>query len=510
MKHRSIFLLIFMLASGSWLVAQHAVWWSGSPPPGNTARDHSVSYGNGFAWQVALGTADSEDVGHDAIAVSSGGYLVVGSSFFYDGYTVTHTNLVLYRLNEEGDLMWEKGYTLDNYKVMNEFKVVEKPNGGFLVAGKLSYGGVGVPRRCILLDFDANGDTLSTRKWTFADMATDDFKLIKSPFDESYFISYQRNYSGTYLTDIVKLDYDLDTISIFVLPNYNFVPKPFGFIYRGGRFDNVYYYYAINFQGEVIDSFPDPHGVYNPSTHNPYAIQSLRNGRNVFFRTVTTSPRVFQMATTTDDGEVLNVNPDCFNGDDIWWYNDAGGWNYSPHEFSDRSICMPYNFYFDWNDNYSIGLVKINSQGQLLGDTAMSRSAGSMMLVKVLEGADGRPVVFGTGENGPLGGPLTGDDIFIAKIESWNPVGVPKVNPTDTQPLRIYPNPIGHTVTVELPQGIAGKLTVTTLTGTVVLSHRVGNSHSFSLNTAGWPRGQLLVSLHTPGGVYTTKLIKNL
>jgi hypothetical protein len=216
------------------------------------------------------------------------------------------------------------------------------------------------------------------------------------------------------------------------------------------------------------------------------------------------------MATTTDDGEVLNVNPDCFNGDDIWWYNDAGGWNYSPHEFSDRSICMPYNFYFDWNDNYSIGLVKINSQGQLLGDTAMSRSAGSMMLVKVLEGADGRPVVFGTGENGPLGGPLTGDDIFIAKIESWNPVGVPKVNPTDTQPLRIYPNPIGHTVTVELPQGIAGKLTVTTLTGTVVLSHRVGNSHSFSLNTAGWPRGQLLVSLHTPGGVYTTKLIKNL
>ena len=477
-------------------------------PPGNTLRDHSVRYGNGFAWQVALARPTLKTLATMPLPLAAATWW--WKQFLYDGYTVTHTNLVLYRLNEEGDLMWRKGYTLDNYKVMNEFKVVEKPNGGFLVAGKLSYGGVGVPRRCILLDFDANGDTLSTRKWTFADMATDDFKLIKSPFDESYFISYQRNYSGTYLTDIVKLDYDLDTISIFVLPNYNFVPKPFGFIYRGGRFDNVYYYYAINFQGEVIDSFPDPHGVYNPSTHNPYAIQSLRNGRNVFFRTVTTSPRVFQMATTTDDGEVLNVNPDCFNGDDIWWYNDAGGWNYSPHEFSDRSICMPYNFYFDWNDNYSIGLVKINSQGQLLGDTAMSRSAGSMMLVKVLEGADGRPVVFGTGENGPLGGPLTGDDIFIAKIESWNPVGVPKVNPTDTQPLRIYPNPIGHTVTVELPQGIAGKLTVTTLTGTVVLSHRVGNSHSFSLNTAGWPRGQLLVSLHTPGGVYTTKLIKNL
>jgi hypothetical protein len=483
------------------------VWWGGSPPPGNAPRDHSISYGNGFAWQVALGTAQSEDVGHDAIALSSGGYLVVGSSYFYDGYTVTHTNLVLYRLTEEGDLMWEKGYAIDNYRVMNEFKVVEKPDGGFLVAGKLSYGGVGVPRRCILLDCDANGDTLSTRKWTFADMATDDFKLIKSPFDESYLISYQRNYSGSYLTDVVKLDYNLDTLSIFVLPNYNFVPKPFGYIYRGTRYENISYHYLINFEGTVLDSFPDPHGVYNPSSDTRYPLKSLRNGNNAFFRTVTTFPNVFKMATTTDTGEVLNINPSCFTGDDIWWLNTAGG--ITPQEFTDGSICVPYNFYFDWNDNYSIGLVKINSLGEHLGDTAISRSAGSMMLAKVLEGGDGRPIVFGTGENGPLGGPIRGEDIFIAKIENWNPVSAPTLEATGTLPLRVYPNPVGQTVTVELPQGTKGSLTITSLSGTVLLSYMVNGNEPLTLNTSHWPTGQLVISLHTPNGVYTSKLIKN-
>lgn len=104
MKHKTIFLLLLMLTATRWLAAQHAVWWDSSPPPGNTTRDHSISYGNGFAWQVALGTAQSEDVAHDAIAVSSGGYLVVGANYFS-----SLSKLVIYRLSEEGDLIWEKG-----------------------------------------------------------------------------------------------------------------------------------------------------------------------------------------------------------------------------------------------------------------------------------------------------------------------------------------------------------------------------------------------------------------
>ncbi|MDD3893117.1 MAG: hypothetical protein PHE03_12525, partial [Bacteroidales bacterium] len=407
MKHRILFLLALMLTATSWLAAQHAVWWGDSPPPGTNPRDHSVSYGNGFAWQVVLGTAQSEDVAHDAIAVSSGGYLVVGASYYHN--TALDNPLVLYRLTEGGDLMWEKGYAMDNYRAMNEFKVIEKPDGGFLVAGKLSYGGVGIPHRCILLDCDTNGDTLSTRKWIFADWYADDFKLIKSGFDESFYVSYRLSLSSLYKTEIYKLNYNLDTLAYTEINNFPFpqyVPKPFGYIYRGTRYENISYHFLINFEGTVLDSFPDPHGVYDPSIDTRYPLISLRNGSNVFFRIELSNPKVFKMATTTDTGEVLHINPSCFNGDDVWGFDQP--WIYTPCEFSDGSILVPFNWYFDVYDNYSIGLVKLNSLGEHLGDTAINRSGGDMMLVKVLEGGDGRPVIFGTGENGPFGGPFTG------------------------------------------------------------------------------------------------------
>lgn len=506
MKHRTIFLLLFMLTATSWLTAQHAVWWGGSPPPGNTLRDHSISYGNGFAWQVALGTAQSEDVAHDAIAVSSGGYLVVGANGYFDGYTSTHTNLVLYRLTEEGDLMWEKGYAIKDYKNLQEFSVIEKPDGGFLLAGFIDYGTN--PRAGILINTDRDGDTLSSNTWLkHPDGFLNDVRLIKSDYDESFFLSYRRSLSGLFNTKIYKLSYDLDTLAyteIHNLPFPEYVPKPFGYIYRGGHFESVFYHYLINFQGEVLDSFPDPFGTLANGT-NP--MQSLRNGSNFFSRLVLQTPRVFRMATTNNSGEVLHINPACYSANDIWWLKTAG--RVMPQEFSDGSICTPFNFYFDWNDNESIGLVKISSLGEHLGDTAINRAAGSMMLTKVLEGGDGRPVIFGTGENGPLGGPIIGRDIFIAKLETWNPVSAPTLEANGRLPLRVYPNPVGQAVTVELPQGVKGTLTVTSVNGTRLQSLNIDGSQPLTLNTTHWPKGQLVVSLHTTNGVYSTKLIKN-
>ena len=507
MKHKTFFLLLLMLTTTPWLAAQHAVWWDGSPPPGNTTRDHSIGYGNGFAWQVALGTAQSDDVAHDAIAISSGGYLVVGSNYYFNQeWFITHCDLALYRLDEEGLLVWEKLYAIDNYKDMNEFKVVEKPDGGFLVAGKLSYGGVGIPRRCILLNCDAQGDTLSTRKWTFADMATDDFKLIKSSFDESYFISYQRNYSGSYLTDVVKLDYNLDTLSISVLPHYRFVPKPFGFIYRGASYESVFYYYLSNQQGVVLDSFPDPLGQY--TNHGLYPILSISPQRNGFFRVTSQgSPTIYKMAVTNNDGEVLTMNTHCFSSDDLFWLNRISG-SSRPTPFSDGGFLLGFNWYLDYYDSHCIGLAKISSVGELTGDTILTRY-GDTWLIKTLEGNDGKPLIFGYGENGPLGGPTFGEDILLAKLDSWNPVSAQTIEANGTLPLRVYPNPVGQTVTVELPQGVKGTLTVTSVNGIRLKSQNVNGCQPLTLNTSQWPKGQVVVSLHTPNGVYSAKLIKN-
>ena len=504
MKNKILTLFLgLMLLTDGWLVAQQALWWDDPPPPGSAPRDHSISYGNGFAWQVALGTAESEDVGHDAIAVSSGGYLVVGSNYFYDGYTAIKSELVLYRLTEEGDLMWEKGFSFEDYEGFVEVHVVENPNESFFIVGIIRGGSN--PRKCFLLNVNFDGDEVYRHTWLFSEGNFSKLRIAKGD-DNTFFVSCWRVTNGWQQTEVYKLNSNLDTLMYLELPYFEFLHKTFGFSCTGGSYEQVRYYYNLTNDLSVLDSFPDPIGVFNPAVETRYPMQSLRNGRNVFFRTVTTFPRVFKMATTTEAGEVLNVNPDCFNGNDIWWYKHAGGWNYPPHEFSDGSICVPYNFYFDWNDNYSIGLVKLNSQGQLLGDTAMSRSAGSMMLVKVLEGADGRPIVFGTGENGPLGR----RDIFIAKLASWNPVGVPMLKTAATQPLRVYPNPTNDSVEVTIPTGTTkGTLSVTTLSGHIVHSQAVMDNRAITLSAARWPTGLLIVSLTTPDRVFTAKLIKN-
>ena len=504
MKNKIFTLFLgLMLLPFSWLVAQHAVWWDDPPPPGSTTttRDHSISYGNGFAWLVALGTSGSEDSGFDAIAVSSGGYLVVGKNVYFSGYTVIKSELVLYRLTEEGELLWEKGYGIEDYKELSDFAVIEKPDGGFFIAGM-----VAPPQKGILIDTDAEGDTLSTMSWASPpDGFINELRMSKSTYDDSFFLSYKQRENSINTTEMFKLNYNLDTLAYTVFPNYHnieYEPKPFGYMYSGRFYDNQMYFNRINFQGEPIDSFPEPIGIGGSYNSYPVRFQGLRNDKNIFFRKHPELYAVFVTAIANDRGELL-YGESFYN--QAWW---AGTPSRAPYEFYDGSICLPFYVRSEWDDTGGIGLVKLNSMGQLLGDTLIARGS-NLELARVLEAVDGRPIIFGTTENGPFGGTLSGKDIFIAKLATWNPVGVPTVETTATQPLRVYPNPAGHTVTVELPQEAKGRLTVTTLTGTVVLSHRVDNSYSFSLNTAGWPRGQLLVSLHTSGGVYTTKLIKN-
>ena len=481
MKHRTILLLIFMLASGSWLVAQQALWWDDPPPQSSATRDHSISYGNGFAWLVALGTSGSEDFCWDATAVSSGGFLVVGANYYYNGYDLIKSNLVLYRLTEEGELLWEKGYGIEDYKVISDFAVIEKPHGGFFITGIVASNGyVPSSRKGILIKADAEGDTLFTMSWARPpDGLITDLRMTKSTYDDSFFLSYKQREGSTLTTEMFKLSYNLDTLAYTVFPNYydmEYAPKPFGYIHKGQFYDNLMYFNRINFQGEPIDSFPDPIGISGDYNSHLIRFRSLRNGNNYFIRIHPSLYAVFVTAIANDGGELLYGEP--FHNQ-TWWFKHAST-PQSPYEFSDGSICQPFPVRSEWNDAYGIGLVKLNSMGQLLGDTFITRGS-NLELTKVLEGADGRPIIFGTTENGPFGGTLSRKDIFIAKLESWNPVDVPTVNPTDTQPLRVYPNPFSNATTIHFEH--EGVLNIYDLNGTNVYSEKLaGNSRTIDLS----------------------------
>jgi hypothetical protein len=300
----------------------------------------------------------------------------------------------------------------------------------------------------------------------------------------------------------------LDTIDFTEIPyNLNvstYIPKPFGYLSLDKSYDNIYYYFNRNFEGIVLDSFPDPLGIHSYPYDLAYPVQRLKSGANAFFRNADDNPRTFKMAMTNDAGSILHFNNSCFTSNEFYWYSDAG-LLIEPFEFSDGSICAPFNWYLDFYDNFAIGLVKINQQGQLLGDTVLTRSAGSMWLQKVMEGADGRPVLFGRGENGPIGE----NDIFIAKLATWNPVGIPFIGTNIFKPLQAYPNLVHCTLNVEIPHGAKGLLTVTTSGGAAVLSQQVNSEGLLTLDATQWPRGALVVYLATPEGYYSSKLIKN-
>lgn len=507
MKHKTIILLFLFLSALAWkqVTAQHAVWWGGSPPSGNTARDHSISYGNGFAWQVALGTAQSDDRGHDAIALSSGGYLVVGSNtYFNQEWFITHCDLALYRLDEEGLLVWEKLYAIEDYKGVGSPNVIEKPDGGFIVSAQMGSGTN--PPMFMLFYLDSGGDTINTKKWRVEGVAPGNLKISKSQYDDAFFLSYSHNVNQ-YPVKVYKFNFCMDTIAYTMLPYNQFVPKPFGFIYRGASYESLFYYYLSNQQGVVLDSFPDPLGQH--TNYWLYPILSISPQRNGFFRgTHQGTPTVFKMAITNNNGEVLNINTNCFSSDNLFWFNHLSGGGSHPTPFSDGGFLIGLNWYLDYYDSNCIGLAKISSIGELTGDTILTRY-GDTWLIKTLEGNDGKPLIFGYGENGPLGGPTFGEDILLAKLDSWNPVGVHTPFALGTPALRVYPNPANDAVVVTLPTGAKGTLTVQTLLGSVIHSQPVAGNGELTLSTANWPAGPLIVSLSTPNGVLTTKLVKN-
>ncbi|MDD2196201.1 MAG: hypothetical protein PHW91_03360, partial [Bacteroidales bacterium] len=62
---------------------------------------------------------------------------------------------------------------------------------------------------------------------------------------------------------------------------------------------------------------------------------------------------------------------------------------------------------------------------------------------------------------------------------------------------------------VTIPAGAKGTLTVQTLLGGVIHSQPVAGNGELTLSAANWPAGPLIISLTTPLGVFSTKLIKN-
>ncbi|MFD1143417.1 M4 family metallopeptidase [Larkinella insperata] len=92
----------------------------------------------------------------------------------------------------------------------------------------------------------------------------------------------------------------------------------------------------------------------------------------------------------------------------------------------------------------------------------------------------------------------------------FNVLAVTGTEPTWADALKTYPNPVGATLTVELPQGdYFESLTLTTVSGATLIQQPIKNrTHQATLDTSQLPSGFYVLNVQTPKGVAHRKVVK--
>lgn len=108
-------------------------------------------------WTKTYGTIE-EDRAYDIQQTMDGGYVLTG----YSDNASSYSNVILFKLNSNGNLQWNKTYTCSNYEI--GYTVQETNDGGFIIGGRVSvispFG-----YNVYLVKADSNGDTLWTKQY---------------------------------------------------------------------------------------------------------------------------------------------------------------------------------------------------------------------------------------------------------------------------------------------------------------------------------------------------------
>ncbi|RRB06445.1 M4 family metallopeptidase [Larkinella rosea] len=106
-----------------------------------------------------------------------------------------------------------------------------------------------------------------------------------------------------------------------------------------------------------------------------------------------------------------------------------------------------------------------------------------------------------------------GNDQFAAAApveRKFNVLAITGTEPTWSDALKLYPNPVSTSLTVELPMGeYLENLTLTTVSGATLIEQPVKNrTHQSTLDTSQLPSGFYVLKVQTPKGVVHRKVVK--
>ena len=202
-------------------------------------------------WETAFGGPET-DIAHDVIEASDGGFVMTGRTA---SFGAGDDDLWIVKTNSEGDSLWAK--TFGAHKRDRGFSITEASTGGYIVTGSTGYFNGGLLGRLIIRT-DENGDTLWTNVSDYRGGVG--FSIIKTTDDWFVVAGNDFTESGPKgsLEKIIVLPYPVintnGTWKDGDLDGYADVTLDGTASYSAERFNVVAYEWR--FEGEVIGTDP--------------------------------------------------------------------------------------------------------------------------------------------------------------------------------------------------------------------------------------------------------------
>ncbi|OFY95398.1 MAG: hypothetical protein A3K10_16955 [Bacteroidetes bacterium RIFCSPLOWO2_12_FULL_31_6] len=437
-----------------------------------------------FIFQKALGT-NGTDVTRDLIITQDGNYLVMGYS--WQGST---TGLYLTKIDTSGTILWEKWHlfvgtvaALD--ATWGSKTICENINSELIVGSKTDTGATDVG---FLIKFDANGDTLFTKRDSIT-LGNNVSKVLQAP-DGNLLALVDK--SGT--TSLVKMDNNFNLIgSIDALTP----PSLRGIEIVGNKIyllknDSINNLLIVDNNLTQIDTVTIPMNfpVYLKKSYD--TTQLIIEGNNYGIR---------RMVYTDLTG---NVNSICDSSFSI--YKD----DFNPVNANNDWIFM--GKYYDATWGVDVRLYFTDECGTILHDTILYRGSWTIQPLdefgkKVLADNLGNYLIYGEAQYGPLGE----TDIFFFKYKKWDgfPTSIDENmvdinNPTNA--VLLYPNPFINSFTVS---GIKENSSITVIDVMSKVVHYTPNTiNQTQISTTNWAKGLYIVQLKGNTATTSLKVVK--
>ncbi|MBN2662530.1 MAG: T9SS type A sorting domain-containing protein [Bacteroidales bacterium] len=427
---------------------------------------------NPFDWQNAYGNQNADFAG--AI------YKTTDNSYILAGWTeTTLDSLYVVKTDLEGDIIWERRYKIRDFSAEymvnsvceGEDDFYYNGGGGFLNTGPTSW-------KPILVKINSQGDTLWSKVFNGTNVLGQEYSffnnLIKGNDNSIIATGLFEDYK------IIKFDYNGDTVwslnrqidKIFAMGD-NYIA------FEHSTLNNMIF---ISENGEAYNQMPAPFEIIQNAS---------KTYNNLFLIKGYDINTASGIAKIDENGEIIFKNTNVIIQNSPVFIEET---------LNNKILCL--GVYYDYYSTNDFKIYLLDEEANLIKDTILYRPGLSEYPRGLLIADDGDYILFGWGEDGPIGG----SDLILAKMSQWN---VTDINEKNFE-INIFPNPATNFINISLSDfKDSYNYQIIDITGTTILSGTV-NSNYQQINIQNLQLGIYFINILSQNNkqIFNSKLLK--